>query len=54
VLVPTAEDDPAISLGVFSELFRSVRGLLYLTPEEQQLIEGVSGTARPSPIIGTG
>lgn len=54
VLVPTAEDDPAISLGVFSELFRSVRGLLYLTPEEQQLIEGVSGTARPSAIIGTG
>jgi glycosyltransferase involved in cell wall biosynthesis len=54
VLVPTAEDDPAISLGVFSELFRSVRGLLYLTPEEQLLIEGVSGTARPSAIIGTG
>jgi glycosyltransferase involved in cell wall biosynthesis len=54
VLVPTAEDDPAISLGVFSELFRSVRGLLYLTPEEQLLIEGVSGTTRPSAIIGTG
>ena len=54
VLVPTAEDDPAISLGVFADLFRSVRGFLYLTPEEQQLIEGVSGTSRPSAIIGTG
>ena len=54
VLVPTAEDDPAISLGVFAELFRSVRGLLYLTPEEQLLVEGVSRTNRPSAIIGTG
>ncbi|HVQ41717.1 MAG TPA: glycosyltransferase family 4 protein [Vicinamibacterales bacterium] len=54
VLVPTAEDDPAISLGVFAELFRSVRGLLYLTPEEQLLVEGVSGTTKPSAIIGTG
>jgi glycosyltransferase involved in cell wall biosynthesis len=54
VLVPTAEDDPAISLGVFSELFRSVRGLLYLTPEEQLLVEGVSHTTKPAAIIGTG
>ena len=54
VLVPTAEDDPAISLGVFAELFRSVRGLLYLTPEEQQLVEGVSHTTKPAAIIGTG
>jgi glycosyltransferase involved in cell wall biosynthesis len=54
VLVPTAEDDPAISLGVFAELFRSVRGLLYLTPEEQQLVEGVSHTNKPAAIIGTG
>ena len=54
VLVPTAEDDPAITLGVFADLFRSVRGLLYLTPEEQVLVEGVSGTMRPSAIIGTG
>ena len=54
VLVPTAEDDPAISLGVFSELFRSVSGLLYLTPEEQLLVEGVSHTRKPAAIIGTG
>jgi glycosyltransferase involved in cell wall biosynthesis len=54
VLVPTAEEDPAISLRMFSDLFRSVRGLLYLTPEEQHLVEGVSHTTRPSAIIGTG
>ena len=54
VLVPTAEDDPAISLGVFSDVFRSVRGLLYLTPEEQRLVEGVSHTSKPAAVIGTG
>ena len=54
VLVPTAEDDPAISLGVFSELFRSVRAMLYLTPEEQLLVEGVSHTSKPAAVIGTG
>ena len=55
VLVPTAEDDPAIRLGVFAELFRSVRGFLYLTPEERELIEGVAGTRTiASEIIGSG
>lgn len=55
VLVPTAEDDPAIRLGIFADLFRSVRGLLYLTPEERELIEGVSGARDvPSAIIGSG
>ena len=55
VLVPTAEDDPAITLGVFGDVFRSARGLLYLTPEEQQLVEHHTGiTAVPSAIIGSG
>lgn len=55
VLVPTAEDDPAIRLGVFADVFKSARGLLYLTPEEQALVEhhaGVRGV--PSAIIGSG
>ena len=55
VLVPTAEDDPAIRLGVFAELFRSVRGFLYLTPEEQELIERIAGEIKaPSRVIGSG
>jgi len=55
VLVPTAEDDPAIRLGVFAEIFRSARGLLYLTPEEQELIEEHTGAKGvPSAIIGSG
>jgi glycosyltransferase involved in cell wall biosynthesis len=54
--VPTAEDDPAIRLGIFNDLFRTARGLLYLTPEEQGLIEQHHPGARgiPSAIIGSG
>jgi glycosyltransferase involved in cell wall biosynthesis len=55
ILVPTAEEDDAIRLGVFAELFQSVRGLLYLTPEERQLIETHAGTIKaPSRVIGSG
>ena len=55
VLVPTAEDDPAVRLSVFVDLFRSVRGLLYLTPEEQELIEKTAGAIDvPSRMIGSG
>ena len=55
VLVPTAEEDPAIELPVFSSLFRAPRGLIYLTPEEKALVEGVSGNgALPSVVVGSG
>jgi glycosyltransferase involved in cell wall biosynthesis len=55
VLVPTAEEDPAIELPVFHELFRKPRGILYLTPEERTLVHSVSGNAAvPSEVIGSG
>jgi glycosyltransferase involved in cell wall biosynthesis len=55
ILVPTAEADPAVRIPIFRNLFRSPRGILYLTPEEQALIEGVSGNgAVPSAVIGSG
>ena len=55
VLVPTAEEDPAIELPVFAELFRAPRGILYLTPEERTLVQGVSGNASvPSAVVGSG
>lgn len=55
LLVPTAEDDPAIHLGIFKEFFKTPRGIVYLTPEEQQLVEGASGnTAVKSAVIGSG
>jgi glycosyltransferase involved in cell wall biosynthesis len=55
VLVPTAEEDPAVELPAFAELFRRPRGLIYLTPEEQSLVEVVSGNgALPSVVVGSG
>lgn len=55
ILVPTAEDDPAMELPIFHELFRAPRGIIYLTPEERALVEGVSGNAHvPSVVVGSG
>ncbi|MGD8894739.1 MAG: glycosyltransferase family 4 protein [Acidobacteriota bacterium] len=55
ILVPTAEEDPAIQLGVFKDLFRSPRGILYLTPEERALVEDASGNHDvPNAVIGSG
>ena len=56
ILVPTAEEDDAIRLSVFADLFRAVRGFLYLTPEEKDLIERAAGRplTAPSRVIGSG
>lgn len=55
ILVPTAEEDPAIGLQIFKPFFRSPRGIVYLTPEEQSLVEDASGSREvPSVVIGSG
>jgi glycosyltransferase involved in cell wall biosynthesis len=55
ILVPTAEEDAAVRLHVFADLFRSVPGLLYLTLEEKELIEKSAGPIpAPSRVIGSG
>lgn len=55
ILVPTAEEDPAIGLGVMKRLFHAPRGIVYLTPEEQALVEDSSGNRElPSVVIGSG
>lgn len=55
VLVPTAEEDAAIHLAVFADLFRAPRGILYLTPEERGLVNAVSGNEDvPSAVVGSG
>ena len=55
VLVPTAEEDPAIGLPIFADLFRAPRGIIYLTPEERSLVQGVSGnTSVPEVVVGSG
>jgi len=55
LLVPTAEEDPAVNLGIFKAFFRSPRGIVYLTPEEQALVEDASGNRDvPSVVVGSG
>jgi glycosyltransferase involved in cell wall biosynthesis len=55
VLLPTAEQDPAIRLGVLGAYFGLPAGMVYLTPEEQTLVERrMTGRVPPSCIIGCG
>ena len=46
ILVPTAEEDPAVHLGIYRPFFRRPRGIVYLTPEEQALVEDASRQPR--------
>ena len=55
ILVPTAERDEAIGLGVSRRIFRGVRALMYNSQEEQRLIQTVSGNHRvPGVVVGIG
>ncbi len=55
VLVPTAERDPAVALGIFGPLFRGVRGIMYNSYEERALIHRVSANQSvPGVVVGVG
>jgi glycosyltransferase involved in cell wall biosynthesis len=55
VLLPTAEEDPAIHIGHLRRYFSQPAGMVYLTPEEQELVEArIEGRVPPSCIIGSG
>lgn len=55
VLLPTAEDDPAIGLDVLEEYFRKPAGFLFLTPEEEALVTlRAAQPLEPAAIIGAG
>ena len=55
VLLPTAEEDPAIRLDVLAEYFRKPAGFLFLTPEERDLVSRRAGRRlEPSAVIGSG
>jgi glycosyltransferase involved in cell wall biosynthesis len=55
VLVPTAEEDPVIRMAIVERLFAQPAGFIFLTPEEQELVERrTPGPRRPSCVIGTG
>ena len=55
ILVPTAERDATIGLSIFQPLFRSVRALMYNSPEERAMIQAVSGNHDvPGVVVGIG
>jgi glycosyltransferase involved in cell wall biosynthesis len=55
VLVPTAERDPAIGIGLFGAVFRGVRALMYNSFEERAMIHAVSNNeAVPGVVVGVG
>ncbi len=55
ILVPTAERDGALGLGLFPPVFRGVRAFMYNSFEERALIQGVSGNQSvPGVVVGIG
>jgi len=55
ILVPTAERDATIGLAIFQPLFKSVRAVMYNSPEERAMINAVSGNASvPGVVVGVG
>jgi glycosyltransferase involved in cell wall biosynthesis len=55
ILVPTAERDEAIGLGISPRIFRGVRALMYNSPEEQRLIQAVAhNQSVPGVVVGIG
>ena len=55
ILVPTAERDGALGLGIFPPVFRGVRALIYNSFEERALIQGVSDNQSvPGVVVGIG
>ena len=55
ILVPTAERDPAVTLGIFRPIFNGVRGIMYNSHEERAMIHAASGNAAvPGVVVGVG
>jgi glycosyltransferase involved in cell wall biosynthesis len=55
VLVPTAERDPAITLGLFGPVFRGVRAVMYNSHEERAMIRTATKNAHvPGVVVGVG
>ena len=54
VLVPTAERDPVVGMGIFPPMIRSARALMYNSPEERVLLEAMSQRRGPGVVVGVG
>ena len=55
VLVPTAEREPSIGLGMFAPVFRGARAVMYNSFEERALINALTANHEvPSVVVGVG
>ena len=55
VLLPTAHDEAPIYLNYYRKVFENSKGLIYLTSEEKEIVEGMFSTADiPNIITGSG
>jgi glycosyltransferase involved in cell wall biosynthesis len=55
ILVPTAERDEAVGLAISPRIFRSVRAIMYNSPEERRMIQAVSSNHDvPGVVVGIG
>jgi glycosyltransferase involved in cell wall biosynthesis len=55
LLVPTAERDPAIGLGIFPPIFRAARAIMYNSSEERAMIHRVAANEDvPGVVVGIG
>jgi glycosyltransferase involved in cell wall biosynthesis len=55
ILVPTAERDQAVGLGIFQPIFRGVRAVMYNSHEERAMIQAASGNHEvPGVVVGIG
>ena len=55
ILVPTAERDGALGLGLYPPVFRGIRAFMYNSYEERALIQGVSkNESVPGVVVGVG
>ena len=55
ILVPTAERDAAVTLGIFGPTFRGVRAIMYNSHEERAMIQAATGNHEvPGVVVGVG
>ena len=54
ILVPTAERDPVVGMGIFPPMIRRARALMYNSPEERALLDAMSHRRGPGVVVGIG
>lgn len=55
ILVPTAERDAVMGMGIFPAIFRGARAIMYNSPEERAMIQASSGNDEvPGVVVGVG